>query len=90
VIRSVHGTDDDTIPAAPTREAVAYLRSRGADAELLEFEGIGHAMSPSMNKQFESWLEQSLREQAPKLAKQPRDTSVELGSPDEAAACLSP
>jgi phospholipase/carboxylesterase len=79
LIRSVHGADDDTIPAAPTREAVEYLRSRGADVELLEFEGIGHAMSSPMNKQFGSWLEQSLREQGPELARQSRDTKVELG-----------
>jgi len=79
VIRAMHGTDDDTIPLPPTREAVTYLKSLGADVELLEFQDVGHRMSAAMNEQFERWLERSLREQAPSLADRPRDTSVELG-----------
>jgi phospholipase/carboxylesterase len=89
VIRSVHGTDDDTIPLPPTREAVAHLVSLGANVELLEFPGTGHVMSQAMNEQFELWLDQTLREQAPALVGRPRDTSVELGPSDESATCYA-
>jgi len=79
VIRTLHGMTDDIIPLAPTREAVAHLADLGADIELLEFSDVGHTMSGPMNQQFERWLEQALRLQAPDLANRPRDTEVELG-----------
>jgi predicted esterase len=66
-IRSVHGTEDPVIPIAPTREVVAMLRALEWEVELLEFEGVGHVVSPEMNATFEAWLEQALREQAPEL-----------------------
>jgi phospholipase/carboxylesterase len=66
-IRSVHGTEDPVIPIAPTREVVAMLRTLEWEVELLEFEGVGHMVSPEMNATFEAWLEQALREQAPAL-----------------------
>ena len=34
---------------------------------LVEFEGVGHLVSPEMNATIESWLEQAVREQAPAL-----------------------
>jgi phospholipase/carboxylesterase len=66
-IRAVHGTDDPVIPIAPTREVVAVLRMLEWEVEFLEFEGVGHVVSPEMNATFEAWLEQALREQAPAL-----------------------
>jgi hypothetical protein len=66
-IRSVHGTIDPVIPIAPTREVVAVLRALAWEVELVEFEGVGHVVSPEMNAAFEAWLEQALREQAPAL-----------------------
>lgn len=80
-MRAVHGTRDETIPVAPTRDAVGYLQALGADIELLEFEDVAHAMNGPMNAQFERWLEQALRRQAPTLADRPRDTSIELSDP---------
>lgn len=93
VIRSLHGTADEIIPLPPTREAVARLAGLGADIALQEFDGIGHTMSAAMNDQFERWLEEALRQQAPELANRPRDTEVELGDLGEVpapAACQVP
>jgi len=67
-IRSVHGTQDQIVPIAPTREVVELLRQMEWEVELLEFEGVGHIVSPEMNARFEAWLEEALLEQAPDLA----------------------
>jgi len=85
-IRTLHGTVDDVIPLGPTREAVEHLRSLGADIELREFPDVGHTMSGAMNEQFERWLEQALRLEAPDLANRPNDTEVELGDLGEVPA----
>lgn len=66
-IRAVHGTDDAVIPIAPTRETVATLRALEWEAQLIEFEGVGHVISPEMNAVFEAWLEDALDEEAPEL-----------------------
>ena len=66
-IRSLHGTQDPVIPIGPTREVVAALRALEWEVELLEFEGVGHEISPAMNATFEAWLEESLRDLAPAL-----------------------
>jgi predicted esterase len=66
-MRSVHGTDDPVIPIGPTREVVAMLRALEWEVELVEFEGVGHVLSPEMNATFEAWVEQALGEQAPAL-----------------------
>lgn len=59
-IRSMHGVDDRVIPVAPTRVLVDRLRARGFDIELVEFEGVGHEMSESMNEVFHRWLERAV------------------------------
>jgi phospholipase/carboxylesterase len=88
-IRSLHGTDDPVIPIAPTREVVAMLRALEWEVELVEFEGVGHVVSPEMNATFEAWLEQALREQAPELAGKglglvgPEETTYEPWEPLE-------
>lgn len=79
-IRSAHGTEDPIIPIGPTREVVAMLRALEWEVELVEFDGVGHAVSPEMNALFEAWLEEALREQAPELT----GKGLGLAGPDEA------
>ncbi|MFP5380181.1 MAG: alpha/beta hydrolase [Vicinamibacteria bacterium] len=67
-IRAVHGAADPRIPVGPTRDVVSAPRALEWDVELLEFEGVGHVVSPEMNATFEGWLEDALRAQAPELA----------------------
>ncbi len=59
-IRSMHGDADTVIPVGPTRGLVERLASRGFDVEFREFQGVGHEMSPAMNRVFHAWLEQAL------------------------------
>ncbi len=49
-IFAVHGTADDVVPIAPTREAVARLRAVGFRAELAEYVGVLHTVSPRMRE----------------------------------------
>lgn len=79
-IRSAHGTDDPIIPIAPTRDVVAMLRALEWEVELVEFDGVGHVVSPEMNALFEAWLEEALREQAPELT----GKGLGLAGPEEA------
>lgn len=81
------GTADNTIPLPPTRDAVAHLLDIGADIELREFDDVGHEMIAAMNAQFERWLDDALRNEAPDLATRPLDTSVEQDGVDS-ARCL--
>jgi phospholipase/carboxylesterase len=55
-IKSTHGTDDDVVPIAPTRDAVAHLRGLGLSVELLEFAGVKHSMTREMHAQLSTWL----------------------------------
>ena len=66
-VRSMHGTADPIVRIAPTREWVTRLREANNDVTWLEFEGVGHEVSPEMSRQFEQWLEDALQERAPGL-----------------------
>lgn len=66
-IRSVHGSADPIVPMEPTRAVVERLRELGWDVEFVIDEGVEHVVSDRMNAQFEAWLEEALREQAPEL-----------------------
>ena len=57
MIRSMHGSDDPVIPLAPTREVFDRLQGLGFDVELVEFEGVAHAISEDENRIFHHWLE---------------------------------
>ena len=65
MLRSVHGTADSVMPIGPTRHLVEILRARRWPAELREFDGVGHVMTPKMNATFEVWLEQAAEHEAP-------------------------
>jgi phospholipase/carboxylesterase len=65
--RSLHGTDDRIVRIDPTREWVGLLRSAGNDVVFRELAGVGHEITPEMNLQFEEWLEEAMRERAPRL-----------------------
>ena len=67
-MRALHGTEDPTVPIAPTRDVVTALRALGLQVEWIEFEGVGHVMTPEMNALFEAWLEEALAARAPSLA----------------------
>jgi len=42
----IHSRDDEIVPLRPTERAVAKLRDRGVDVELVVLEGITHYQSP--------------------------------------------
>jgi hypothetical protein len=46
---------------------VGLLRSAGNDVVFRELAGVGHEITPEMNLQFEEWLEEAMRERAPRL-----------------------
>lgn len=66
-IRGLHGTADPIVPIEPTLQVVARLRELAWDIELDSFEGVEHTLTQEMNARFEEWLEEALREQAPRL-----------------------
>ncbi|MFT5353744.1 MAG: pimeloyl-ACP methyl ester carboxylesterase [Polyangiales bacterium] len=65
--RSIHGAADPIVRIGPTRDLVQELRGAGYDVEWIEEEGVAHVVSPEMNRLFETWLEEGLRERAPQL-----------------------
>lgn len=56
-IRSMHGTADAVIPVGPTRAMYERLAALGYDVELVEFPGVGHAITPAQNQLFHHWLD---------------------------------
>jgi phospholipase/carboxylesterase len=56
-IRSMHGTDDQTIPLAPTSELFTRLAVLGFDVSLHTFPNVGHTISDDENELFHLWLE---------------------------------
>lgn len=67
-IRSIHGDADPVVRIDPTRQLVARLRGLGYEIEWVEEAGAAHVVSPTMNAQFERWLEAALERLAPGLA----------------------
>lgn len=47
-VYALHGTDDEMIDIAASREAVAAFQAVGAPAELREFAGIDHTITPDI------------------------------------------
>lgn len=47
-IHALHGTSDPTIAIDGARAAIAALQAIGATAELHEFDGVGHTITPAM------------------------------------------
>lgn len=65
--RAMHGTADPIVRIEPTRAWVEALLSSGSAVDWMEFDGVGHTVTPEMNLQFEEWLEEALLERAPTL-----------------------
>ena len=66
-VLSMHGTADPIVRVEPTRALVELLTEAGLSVTFLEVEGVEHLVTPSMNAQFEEWLEAALHERAPDL-----------------------
>ncbi len=49
-ISAFHGTNDQVLAITWGREAVNAFREQGNEAEMKEYEGIGHAMTPQIHK----------------------------------------
>jgi phospholipase/carboxylesterase len=47
-IFALHGDADEIVPVAPARALVARLRTLGYEAELREYEGVEHHITPAM------------------------------------------
>lgn len=47
-VRAYHGADDRLISAADARASVEHLKSLGAPADIVVYEGVGHSMSRQM------------------------------------------
>jgi hypothetical protein len=56
----MHGTADRIIPLGPTRALFDRLAGLGFEVELVEFEGVGHAISDDQNALFHVWLEHAV------------------------------
>lgn len=55
-IVALHGEDDETVPIAPTRDAVAKLRALGYEAELRAFPGVAHDFAAAMRADLRRML----------------------------------
>jgi phospholipase/carboxylesterase len=49
-IVALHGDADSVLPVEPTRDAVGALRRAGYDANLHEYPGVSHTLSPAMRR----------------------------------------
>jgi phospholipase/carboxylesterase len=61
-VHALHGTEDQLVPIEGAREAVRHLAQKGYTAELREFEGAGHTITPAMLDALERALAKALAE----------------------------
>jgi phospholipase/carboxylesterase len=61
-IRAMHGTADTLVPIDAARAAVRHLTQTGYQAELREFEGVPHSITPEMLELLDGWLESALQD----------------------------
>jgi phospholipase/carboxylesterase len=64
-ILGLHGDADPVLPIAPTRELTLLLRERGFEANLTEYPGIQHTVSPAMHRALMRHLHEALTEGEP-------------------------
>ncbi|MEN0064558.1 MAG: alpha/beta hydrolase-fold protein [Myxococcota bacterium] len=79
-VQSMHGTADRIVRIEPTRNWVNQLRRARNRVEWREFDGVGHEVTPEMNRQLERWLEQALQERTYKGSTS-KTSSTDSGSP---------
>lgn len=51
-VRAFHGTADQVLEIKWARETVRAFKARGSDAELREYEGLGHSISPELRAEL--------------------------------------
>ena len=61
-VRALHGTADTLVPIDAARAAVRHLAQTGYQAELREFDGVQHSITPEMLRVLDGWLEAALAE----------------------------
>ncbi|MEM6927899.1 MAG: alpha/beta hydrolase-fold protein [Myxococcota bacterium] len=59
-VKAMHGTADRIVPIALTRDFVSEQRGAGHDVAWREFDGVGHEVTPAMDRQFGAWLREAL------------------------------
>ena len=59
IIRAFHGTADDVVPVEAARGTVQRLAELGLAAELVEYPGLRHRMSPEEQRDLERAIEQA-------------------------------
>jgi phospholipase/carboxylesterase len=59
-VRAFHGTADALVPIDFARRTVAALAAAGYDAELTEYEGVGHTVSGAMRRDALAVIEAAL------------------------------
>ncbi len=64
-IFGLHGDADAVVPIAATRTLTQLLRERGYRADLTEYPGIGHTVSPAMHRALLRHLHDALTETEP-------------------------
>jgi phospholipase/carboxylesterase len=60
-VHAFHGSADDVVPVEGARATVRHLVALGVSATLTEYPGIGHTVSPDMQRDLVQALEQALR-----------------------------
>lgn len=76
-IRALHGTADTVLPFVPTRRAVDRLRASGFDVTLQRFDGVEHAIPPTMRR---AWFD-TLAAALPSAAHTPVSQTVAPAGP---------
>lgn len=51
-VTALHGSDDQRVPAGPSRRFVGYLRSRGVQARFMDFPDVAHAIPKPMHEKL--------------------------------------
>jgi phospholipase/carboxylesterase len=65
-IAAMHGDADALVPIAGDRELSAHLRALGYDAQLREFPGVAHTITPAMNAHSVELLNATARRLVPR------------------------
>lgn len=63
-IIAFHGTDDAAVKYEPTREAVAALKALGWNVELVTYAGVGHVITPELQRDLFDRIVDGVREAA--------------------------
>ncbi|MCX4240096.1 alpha/beta hydrolase [Paraliomyxa miuraensis] len=65
-LHALHGTADVAVPFEPTKAAIDELEALGLPASLTVYDGVGHAIPPSMRRDLHDRLGDAVHEQSKK------------------------